>query len=98
MTVTVALYHEEMAFGGPEEGGWWYDEGFFIRRLKRFRGPHARVRALKFADRVNRQNRARDKRLRRPSYSSVVSTGREVALIFSGKPDSFYPYYKPHYE
>ena len=33
--VTVALYENDMAYGGPEVGGWWYDVGTLIPGTQR---------------------------------------------------------------
>ena len=30
-TYYVNLYKEGMGYGGPEEGGWWYDEGYPVK-------------------------------------------------------------------
>lgn len=30
----VALYRIDRAYGGPEEGGWWYDTGDLDRPLR----------------------------------------------------------------
>lgn len=29
----VNAYHVQLAYGGPEEGGWWYDTGTFLHGL-----------------------------------------------------------------
>lgn len=34
---SVAVYEVDRAYGGPEEGGWWYDCGDLVRVAKRFR-------------------------------------------------------------
>jgi len=33
--VTVALYENDREYGGPEEGGWWYDVGTLIPGTQR---------------------------------------------------------------
>ena len=97
MTITVALYHEEQRYGGPEEGGWWYIAGYRLRNLRRFRGKHARVRAWKFCDRYNAGLRGRDLKTKRPRFTSVLSSGREVARFNSGRPIDHYPESRPYY-
>ena len=34
---TVSVYQVRRSYGGPEEGGWYYDNGDLVRTVKRFR-------------------------------------------------------------
>jgi hypothetical protein len=50
-TFTVAFYEIDKAFGGNEEGGWWYDTGVLTRIVRTFKNEDA---AYKFSNRANR--------------------------------------------
>lgn len=74
-SVFVNVYDKHMAYGGPEEGGWWYDvyepvASYFepdpIRRQDRF------DREKDLADEVNGD---------RPEYHSVRSEGSRVVCL-----------------
>ncbi len=51
MRFIVALYEVDRAYGGPEEGGWFYDTGALTRPLRVCRTEAA---AIALACRVNR--------------------------------------------
>lgn len=94
MTYTVAFYEIDRAYGGPEEGGWWYDTGTFVRISKVFKSKEA---AYAYARRANRflnviQRGARD-------VSSVIyNGGRYAAEVYEGLPPAAYPETRPFYE
>lgn len=46
----VAVYDCGQRYGGPEEGGWWYDAGSLVRPVKLLRGED---RAYAYARRLN---------------------------------------------
>ena len=92
---SVAIYHEEQAWGGPEEGGWWYDAGELLERPVRYfkteDAAYAYARRLvRHLDRVNRKSRY--------EYSSVLSEGRYTAMVNDGHPLPGFPMTRPHYE
>lgn len=95
MTYTVAVLLEDRAFGGHEEGGWYYDYGYpcevRIAPQRRFK-TYAKAQGYlnRIAPVIERLNRDR------PSISSVLSEGRYRAYVFGGKPRG-YPDYIPHY-
>lgn len=33
MRSILAFYEIDRIYGGPEEGGWWYDSGTFVRAI-----------------------------------------------------------------
>lgn len=99
MTYTVQLFREDQAFGGHEEGGWYFtygepvtDKGLGFKVTRRFkslekaRGYRVRVQAL-LDRRINAS---------RPSQYSVASRGEYRAYICSAKPKA-YPETKPYY-
>jgi hypothetical protein len=51
MTYIVAVYMADKAFGGHEEGGWWYDTG----RLMEYRGSLTAEQAEIVADEYREQ-------------------------------------------
>ena len=99
MSYTVQLYMCDRAYGGPEEGGWWFGYGLPVsdsevgfpvsRRFK------SKAKALGYCARIQaRLDRLNDER---PSLSSVASEGHYHALICSTTPRP-YPATRPTYE
>jgi len=91
----VNLYFVDRAFGGREEGGWYYDYGYPCEvRIAPQRRFKTRAKAQGYLNEIapviDRMNR------HRPSISSVLSKGRYRAYIFSGKPCG-YPEHRPTY-
>jgi hypothetical protein len=99
MTYTVKLFFCDRAFGGREEGGWWFDYGLpaddsevgftVSRRFKskaKAQGYRARIQA-----RLDRLNSSR------PDLSSVASEGQYHALLCTTKPRP-YPEARPYYD
>lgn len=100
----VGVYLEDRAFGGREEGGWWYDCGtlqtapWLYSELGFTPSSHttlaaARAARDRFADGLAKLNSER-----RSDIGSVLSEGRFAALIFEDKLPEFYPEKRPHYE
>lgn len=104
---TVAIYLCDRAFGGREEGGWWYDTGTRVDDLtvtghgniavpKIFTDHNAaceycRVQNLQLDYLVNNDGANRD-------LSSVCCVGRYCAEVHDGYPPEHYPTHRPHYE
>lgn len=87
----VNVYLADRAFGGPEEGGWWYDCGKAIRSF-----PVATMRrAERIATYVRRIVDGRN--IGRREISSVLSTGR-YAVWIEDAPAADFPTARPHYE
>jgi hypothetical protein len=95
MSYTVAVLLEDRAFGGHEEGGWYYDYGIPVslsiapqRRFKTYAKAQGYLNRLQpLIARINEG---------RYPVSSVLSDGIYRAYIFGGKPRG-YPDYIPHY-
>lgn len=51
MAHVLAIYEIDRAYGGPEEGGWWYDCGQLVRIIGTARTS---TRAYQLAARANR--------------------------------------------
>lgn len=93
----VSVYLEDMAYGGGEEGGWWYNTAQLARSIRRFRTHRAA------ADYAARLNNKLDSRLWGPNegrreVSSVLSEGVYVARVNRDTPPEFTPERRPRYE
>jgi hypothetical protein len=109
---TVAIYLVDKQYGGPEEGGWWYEAGTRVDAKtdgievspfpengwsETFYGPLAQDIADSSATALQAHLDAHANQ-GRPSISSVLSKGRYQALVFEGEAPAFFPQTKPHYE
>lgn len=93
----VAVYECSQQWGGPEEGGWWYDAGTLVRMVKML--PN-RYQARAYARRLNQRLRSRKigPNEGRHAYSSVLSEGEYQAFVYEGVPPASFPETRPHYE
>lgn len=97
----VAVYLRDRAYGGPEEGGWWYDTG----ELQRFFDHQGdEVDFAQFTDKhdaINLQEKlqahAEFSNEGRPDIGSVNSRGRYEVVVQEDIPRN-YPDTRPHYE
>jgi hypothetical protein len=93
MRFIVALYEVDRAFGGPEEGGWWYDTGELRRPLALAPTNEAAVaiaaRANRLLDRLQRH--------KRPVDSAAYEGGRHRAHVFTTTAPPAYPAERPRY-
>lgn len=94
MSYVVGVYLCDRAYGGPEEGGWWYNTGELVRTVKVFRNED---KAIEFCQRMNRLLNVTINKGRR-EISSVLSEGRFYAEIHDDYAPRFYPETRPHYE
>jgi hypothetical protein len=91
---TVSLFLVDRAYGGPEEGGWWYTcgEPVLDERLRAFNNrdeADAYARGLRPVE--EEMNKGR------PSTGSVLSRGEYQYHVQEGWPKAF-PEVRPHYE
>jgi hypothetical protein len=101
----VATYLCDRAYGGPEEGGWWYDYGDLVTdaTLLTEHGlalPTCLANAPNAYKLSNEQNALLKTTLnvdRRPKYS-VLSEGVYESHVMEGSLPSHFPITKPHYE
>lgn len=93
----VAVYHMEQAYGGPEEGGWWYDTGQLARIVRIFRNED---KAYEFCRRLNHKLSSRliGPNQGRREYTSVLSDGVYRAQVWVDNPPQYFPEERPHYE
>lgn len=102
---TVAIFLCDRAYGGPEEGGWWYDCGEPIEcPLDALSEPGLSAPRI-FADQeaaIAWGKQLQDKlnetiNKGRRSIGSILSDGEYRAVVCDGYPRAF-PATKPHYE
>lgn len=93
-TYVLAFYEIDRAYGGHEEGGWWYDTGQLVRISRIFR---TEKRALTAAARANRllQHLERHKR---PVGSVLYHGGRHAVEVYEDFAPKYYPNTCPRYE
>lgn len=89
----VTVYETDRAYGGPEEGGWWYDVGTVVAcfPVLRHRAERLLERVKDRCDRINREER------RRVPWS-VLSAGDYLVAELSDKPGEDYPQERQFYE
>lgn len=96
-TWIVAVYDAALAWGGPEEGGWWYDTGSLVRIVKitpseekayaYARGLNARLESRKIGPNEGKREK-----------SSVLSDGVFEAHVYADNAPDHFPAVRPHYE
>ncbi|PZX14230.1 hypothetical protein LX81_03029 [Palleronia aestuarii] len=90
----VAFYEIDRAWGGPEEGGWWYDCGELARILKVVPSADAAhdlaARANRLMDRLQRG--------KRDVGSVIYAGGRYAACVLEDTAPRAFPETRPHYE
>ena len=94
MRFIVAFYEVNLAWGGPEEGGWYYPTGRGARAWRVCRGG---VRAAAPARRAHRLL-DRLQRRQRDVGSVLYNGGRFRACVFEGTAPADFPEVRPHYE
>lgn len=86
------LWLVNRVFGGPEEGGWWFDAG----ELVDFRCSPSWENAD--YHRKNFETYAEEENSGRADISSVLSDGVYRVTIQRTRPAQFFPAERPHYE
>jgi hypothetical protein len=95
----INVYHLAMCYGGPEEGGWWWDRGtpvpglsrsFSTRRRARQKAAAYLARAIDLVVRMHREEFRYD-------YESVCGGETYVVRVEEHPPRPF-PARRPHYE
>lgn len=101
---TVAVYLVDKAYGGPEEGGWWYDCGERVDHALEGVPSNFILMVFQTAEAANEAATVLQGILDstvnvgRRDISSVLSTGRYHAEVYNGHPPHHYPERTPHYE
>lgn len=85
------VYLIDKAYGGPEEGGWWFEYGQAIRSVQASLETLGTMRAelQLWCDSENAQ--------RRSDIGSVLSEGKYVVYV-EDEPGRDWPSERPHYE
>lgn len=95
---SVAVYELDQAYGGPEEGGWWFTTGERVENSK-VRVVGDREEARRIARRINRAlHHKRITHPRRGLSSVAYAGGHYEARVFEGSPPANFPEHRPHYE
>lgn len=101
--LSVAVYLVDRAYGGPEEGGWYYDCGQLVSddaelacKTRVFNAQTEQDEAYAYARELNAALDA-DINQGRPEISSVLSEGLFRACVRDGHP-SHWPERRPRYE
>lgn len=94
MARILAIYEVDRAWGGAEEGGWWYDCGQLARIIAVI---HDKERARAICTRANRLLHHLQ-RCKRPVGSITYVGGRHTVLAFEDIAPKFFPEQRPHYE
>jgi hypothetical protein len=96
----VSIYMVDRAYGGPEEGGWWYEVGtplqggwlkYMTTCVKEKTAEHRRAQIQRWLD-IDYNIGPRT------NLDSVLCTGRYVAVIDVDKLPVPYPAERPYYE
>ena len=94
MKYVVAFYAVDRAYGGPEEGGWWFDTGELVHLhqvcLTEAAASRLAVRANRLLDLVQRGQRRLD--------SVLYAGGRYRACVFEHAVPPRFPQAPPRYE
>ncbi len=90
----VNVYRADRAYGGGEEGGWWFDVGEFLKSRPCRTEREADQIAERWTRWLDRQNDAEGSKA---ELSSVCCTGRLVAYV-EREPGADYPAERPFYE
>ena len=87
----INVYLIDKAYGGPEEGGWWYEYGKVIRskQVVPIEVEAAKETELLWCDEENKH--------RRSDIGSVLSEGMYVVYV-EDEPGADFPTHTPHYE
>jgi hypothetical protein len=94
----VAIYEMDRAFGGPEEGGWWYDCGTLERVIAACRHEETADRIATRANSLLANQRKRGNGGGRADISSVIYEGGHFeAMVFANTAPEHFPQQIPHY-
>lgn len=101
----VCIVLEDRAYGGPEEGGWWYDtfnpDDYEAKWLTHeaggpwiFQDSEAALKKCREINQLLKDERVNDGR---SPIDSIISRGQYAAYIYDGYPH-YVPREIPHYE
>ena len=87
----VVIWYNTREYGGPEEGGWWFDTGEPYKVYTCYHPDEVTHYQQSAQEQVDKMNEGR-----RP-LSSVLATGRYSVTVEERKPRG-YPAVQPHFE
>jgi hypothetical protein len=90
MSFIVSVYDTDLAYGGPEEGGWWYQEGLLLRIMAICPSKEEADRKARRIDRLLEY--------RRRKYRNPSGHRRFIALVHEHQAPKYFPKRRPHYE
>ena len=84
----VNVYEIDREYGGPEEGGWWYDSG----RVIESHPVHSKIAEEQLTEALaNRYPNTH-------TVGNVLYSGGDYRVCVERSPGKDYPEYAPHYE
>lgn len=93
---TVCIYKLDRHYGGPEEGGWWYDSGDLFRLVS---VEKTRVAAEAKCARANHLLRLVRRKTSRTDRFSMAYQGNDFGFdACQGLPPVHFPDVRPHFE
>lgn len=99
MSYFIHKHEVGLAYGGPEEGGWWYDSGMPVEDWAPMK-VNDEDRAYEICRELNESEHVRAEREEQYDYTSVLSY-RSNHYAYSVHETSImtpYPQTRPHYE
>jgi len=93
----LGFYEDDRAFGGPEEGGCWYDTGELVRAFGSERNEDAAYARCRRANHLLRFFQDKNRNVR-STGSMAYSGGQFSARVFKNALPAFFPEERPHYE
>jgi hypothetical protein len=95
----VALHEVDRAYGGPEEGGWYYDTTEPSREFAGYtRTFKSSTKAWRYCNRLNTTIAARNNAGMREVWSVLYHGGRVTAMVQKGEQPRHTPTHRPYYE
>lgn len=88
--VFISAYGISRHYGGPEEGGWWYDMWRFVETVPTMR-KHAEV----VSEALERKHD--DVNTNPTNRFSVLGNGEDLAVVIEDTPGEFQTTERPHY-
>lgn len=89
----LAFYETDRAYGGPEDDGWHFDCGTFVRAIAVYTSEDTALRVMARANRL--LNRLQRHKL--PIDSCIYRGGRHRTYVFEGLPLARFPVERPRY-
>ena len=89
----VSFYEMDREYGGPEEGGWWFNTGQFVRSFKVAKTEEEAITVCRRANRLL----TRLRRGQSDIYSMGYGGGEHRAMIHEDAAPASFPTERPYY-